>query len=97
LELRADPPSPAPLQPGTIIKITAVPQPAGEMAWVSGTVKVLGARVVAFKKDPQDGLFKFKTMVPPMADIPSGSYQVRAWGRSAAGEAVEGSLDYVVR
>jgi hypothetical protein len=97
LELRADPPSPASLAPGRIIKITAAPVPGGDMQWVSGTVKVLGARVVAFRKDPEDGLYKFKTMVPPMVDIPSGSYQVKAWGRTLAGEDVEGSLDYEVR
>jgi hypothetical protein len=96
LEIIADPASPASLQPGQRISVTARPLPEAQMQWVSGTVKVLGAREVAFRKDA-DGLFKFRTMVPPMVDIPSGTYEIRAWGRTAAGEAIEGSLKYEVR
>ena len=84
------------LEPGTIVSIAAVPVPATEMQWVSGTVQLFGAPKLSFKKDPKDGFYKFKTMVPPMVQIPAGTYEVKAWGRTAAGEAVEGRTDYVV-
>ncbi len=96
LELRASPASPASLIPGSRIEIAAVPVPAGEMQWVSGTVQLFGAPTLAFKKDPKDGFFKFKTMIPPMVQVPAGSYEVKAWGRTTAGEAIEGRLDYQV-
>lgn len=97
LELRPDPPSPASLEPGTIVSIAAVPVPATEMQWVSGTVQLFGAPKLAFKKDPRDGFYKFKTMVPPMVQIPAGKYAVRAWGRTAAGEDIQGQTEYVVQ
>ena len=79
------------------IEIMAVPVPATEMQWVSGTVKIFRAPSLAFKKDPQDGFYKFKTMVPPMVIIPSGNYEIKAWGRTVAGEEVQGRLEYVVQ
>jgi hypothetical protein len=97
LELRPNPASPATLAPGSRIEIAAVPVPLAELQWVSGTVKLFGSPTLAFKKDAKDGYFKFKTMVPPMVDVPAGSYEVRAWGRTAAGEDVEGRMDYEVR
>jgi hypothetical protein len=97
LELRPKPASPASLVPGSRIEIAAVPIPGTELQWVSGTVKLFGSPTLAFKKDAKDGYFKFKTMVPPMVDVPAGSYEVRAWGRTAEGEAVEGRMDYEVR
>jgi len=97
LELRATPPSPATLASGMIVSIAAVPVPATEMQWVSGTVKIFRAPNLAFKKDAKDGFYKFKTMVPPMVQIPAGTYEVKAWGRTAAGEAVEGRMEYVVQ
>jgi hypothetical protein len=97
LELRPSPASPASLAPGSRIEIAAVPVPSTELEWVSGTVKLFGSPTLAFKKDAKDGFFKFKTMVPPMVDVPAGSYEVRAWGRTSAGEAVEGKMDYEVR
>ncbi len=97
LEISVRPASPADLPPGTIVEIVAMPVPAGQMAWVSGTVKIFRAPVLAFKKSAVDGSFMFRTMVPPMATVPAGSYEVRAWGRTVAGEDVEGRLDYKVR
>jgi hypothetical protein len=97
LELRPKPASGASLPQGTHIEIAAVPVPPAEMQWVSGTVQLIGAPTLAFKKDPKDGAFKFKFMVPPMVDVPAGSYQVKAWGRTSAGEDVEGQMAYEVR
>ena len=97
LELRCNPSSPSSLESGTIVTIAAVPVPATEMQWVSGTVQLFGAPKLAFKRDPKDGLYKFKTMVPPMVQIPVGKYEVKAWGRTAAGEEINGQMEYVVQ
>lgn len=97
LEIRVNPPSPAALASGMLVEIAAVPVPATEMQWVSGTVKIFRAPTLPFKKDAKDGLFKFKTMVPPMVMIPAGTYEVKAWGRTALGQDVEARTEYVVK
>lgn len=97
LELRCDPASPAELPSGKLVEIKAVPVPQAEMQWVSGTVKLFGAPNIVFKKDPKDGNFRFRTMVPPMVEVPIGKYAIKVWGRTTAGEAVEGHMDYEVR
>lgn len=97
LRLSVDPAPPAQLAPGTLVKVSAVPEPPCQLAWVSGTVKLLGAPVLGFKPDPADGIWRFKTMVPPMTTVPPGHYQVKAWGRSADGAEVDGALDYEVK
>lgn len=97
LEIRTTPQSPAELPAGSRVNIVAVPVPATEMQWVSGTVKLFRAPTLAFKKDLEDGFFKFKTMVPPMVMIPAGTYEVKAWGMTVDGESIEGRTDYVVR
>jgi hypothetical protein len=97
LEIRPNPASPAKLPSGTRIEVAALPQPAVEMQWVSGTVKLFGAPTLTFKKDLKDGLWKFRTMIPPMVDMPSGTYEIKAWGRTVGGEEIAGRMDYVVQ
>ena len=91
------PAGPASLPQGTLIRLSAAVAPATEMAWVSGTVKILGAKVLALKLDPADKLWKFRTMVPLGITVPHGSYELRAWGSTVSGEPVEGSLTYEVK
>jgi hypothetical protein len=97
LEIRFDPAGPTHLAPGDMVQIAVLPVPDGEMQWVSGTVQLFHAPTLAFKQDAKDRLFKFKTMVPPMANIPAGTYEVKVWGRSLLGESLQGSSSYEVR
>jgi len=80
-----------------VVKVTARPVPDVEMAWVSGTVKLIGAPVAAFKYDPARKAWTFKTMVPPMATVPPGTYQVQAWGRTRAGAELLNAISYEVQ
>jgi hypothetical protein len=96
LILAVEPASPASLISGTIVKVSARPQPAAELAWVSGTVKVFGAKPLALKK-AADGSWGFKTMVPPLVTVPRGTYEIKAWGRTQDGKAVEGRMNYEVK
>lgn len=96
LEMSVNPASPARLLSGTIVKVTAQSVPKTEMAWVSGTVKIFGAKPIAMKQDG-DGSWYFKTMVPPMFTVPAGAYEVRTWGRTPDGEPLEGSMTYEVK
>jgi hypothetical protein len=89
------PPSPTRLDPGTLIRITARPEPSIAMDWVSGTVRILGAPVTAFRRG-EDGTWGFKTMVPPMVTVPPGTYAIKVWGRAHDGEALSGTLSYEV-
>jgi hypothetical protein len=91
-----DPPSPARLAPGTIVKVNARPVPEGVMAWVSGTVKIVGSPVAAFKPNP-DGSWRFKTMIPPMATVPPGFYMIKIWGRTRAGDMIRTTVSYEVQ
>jgi hypothetical protein len=95
LELSVDPPSPAQLDPGTLIRVSARPVPWASMLWVSGTVQIFGAPVGAFRR-AADGSWKFRTMVPPMATVPPGSYRIKAWGRTRDGAEIRGELTYKV-
>jgi hypothetical protein len=97
LEIRFDPAGPTHLAPGDLVQIAVLPVPDGEMQWVSGTVQLFHAPTLAFKQDAKDKLFKFKTMVPPMANIPAGTYEVKVWGQSLLGESLQGSSSYEVR
>ena len=96
LELSVSPPSPASLASGTIVRVTAQPVPRTEMAWVSGTVKIFGAKAIAMRPG-EDGTWTFKTMVPPMFTVPAGTYEVRSWGRTSDGQPLEGTLTYEVK
>jgi hypothetical protein len=95
LLLTVDPPSPARLDPGSLVSVTARPEPPAAMQWVSGTVRILGAPVTDFRPRA-DGSWGFRTMVPPMLSVPPGTYHIRAWGRTAAGEDLRGELTYEV-
>ena len=97
LVLSVDPPSPNPLDAGTLVRVTARPEPKVEMAWVSGTVKIFGAPVAPFKRDREDGSWRFKTMVPPMVTVPPGTYQIKAWGRTVDGEEIHSAISYEVQ
>lgn len=94
LELSVQPPV---LKAGVLVQVTARPVPGVQLAWVSGTVKVMGAPVAAFKEDKKEGVWRFKTMVPAFASVPKGSYKVKAWGRTRTGEEVLGEMDYEAR
>jgi hypothetical protein len=83
--------NPPELKPGLMIQISALPEPNVEMAWVSGTVKVMGAPVMPFKKDPS-GAWSFRTMIPVFATLEPGRYEARAWGDSKDGKRYEGDL-----
>jgi hypothetical protein len=95
LLLTVYPPSPAQLDPGTLVSVTAQTEPRVAMQWVSGTVRILGAPVTDFRP-LADGSWGFTTMVPPMVNVPPGTYHIRAWGRSMDGEDVRGELTYEV-
>jgi len=82
---------PPELRPGVMIQVAARPLPQAEMAWVSGTVKVMGAPVMPFRPDGAGG-WAFKTMVPAFASIAPGRYEARAWGDSKDGLRYEGNL-----
>lgn len=97
LELSALPMPPSPLPSGTVVTVSARPVPEGEMEWVSGTVKLMGAPVLAMKPAGDGKSWSFRTMVPPMVSVPAGRYEVKAWGRSKAGEDVQGSMSYEVK
>jgi hypothetical protein len=90
------PASPSPFDPGTIVSVTARPEPFVEMAWVSGTVRILGAPVAAFRRGA-DGSWTFRTMVPPMVTVPPGTYRIKAWGRTLDGEALSATMNYEVQ
>ena len=91
-----DPAPPSDLAPGTIVTVRAVPEPYVDMAWVSGTVGILGAPVAGFKRGP-GGLWQFRTMVPPMVTVPRGVYHIKAWGRTRAGEELKAAMNYEVQ
>lgn len=95
LVLSVSPASPARLFPGALIQVTARAEPQTDLRWVSGTVRIMGAPVGAFKRS-LDGSWVFKTMVPPMFSVPSGTYRVKAWGRSMDGREVRGAMTYEV-
>lgn len=88
LILSMEPPE---LKAGQLIQISVRPEPEAALAWVSGTVKVMGAPVMPFRKD-EHGLWKFKTMIPVFASISPGHYEAKAWGDSTAGQHYEGNL-----
>jgi len=83
--------TPPELKAGQMIQVSASPGPGVEMAWVSGTVKVLGAPVMPFRKDSH-GTWVFKTMIPAFASLSPGTYEARAWGDSVEGQRYEGGL-----
>ncbi len=95
LVLKVDPAPPVHLMGGTLVQVSARPRPWAAMAWVSGTVKIFGAPVAAFKPT-RDGAWVFRTMVPPLFTVPAGVYRVQAWGRTRGGESVRGELKYEV-
>jgi hypothetical protein len=88
--------SPARLDPGTIVTVSARTAPFTQLASLSGTVKMMGAPVLAFRP-AQDGTWYFRTMVPPMTTVPPGHYQIKAWGRTADGQEVKANMDYEVK
>jgi hypothetical protein len=96
LSLTVDPPPPADLPSGTIVSVRAVAGPDVDMAWVSGTVGIIGAPVAAFRRGSGGG-WLFRTMVPPMVTIPPGVYKVKAWGRTTDGELLRATLNYEVQ
>lgn len=97
LELSVDPAPPARLPSGTIVRVAARAVPDAELAWVSGTVKIMGAPVLAMKPDADGKTWRFKTMVPPMLTVPAGKYEVKAWGRTKNGEELQGLFSYEVK
>ncbi|HTB33685.1 MAG TPA: hypothetical protein VK842_02370 [bacterium] len=96
LVLSALPAPPAQLDPGTIVTVQARTQPATQLAWVSGTVRIMGAPTLAFRPGA-DGTWSFRTMVPPMTTVPPGLYQIKAWGRTADGQDVKANMAYEVK
>lgn len=97
LELSVEPAPPALLPSGTIVKVAARAVPDAELAWVSGTVKIMGAPVLAMKPDADGKTWRFRTMVPPMVTVPAGKYEVKAWGRTKSGEELKGMFSYEVK
>lgn len=96
LRLQVDPAPPAGLPSGTIVSVRAIPEPAVDMAWVSGTVGIIGAPVAPFRRGA-DGTWLFRTMVPPMVTVPPGNYHIKAWGRTKAGEELRVTMNYEVQ
>ncbi|MES2202394.1 MAG: hypothetical protein V4498_09095 [candidate division FCPU426 bacterium] len=94
LDLAMSPPA---LIPGRMVQVTAKPVPASQMAWVSGTVKVFGFPTVPFARDPKSGDWRFKTMIPSMALVPAGMYEVKAWGENLEGQRYEGNMEVEVK
>jgi hypothetical protein len=88
--------NPPELKAGEIIQVTAKPVPQTEMAWVSGTVKIMGAPVMPFKRD-ENGEWSIKTMLSPLLTITPGSYQAKAWGDDKNGLRYEGNLSIDVK
>jgi hypothetical protein len=84
--------NPPEFRPGAALVVTARPLPQAEMAYVSGTVNVMGFPDLAFSRDLVDGQWKFKTMIPIFASVNPGNYQVKAWGLSKAGQRYDGAL-----
>lgn len=97
LELNALPAAPATLLSGTIVSVSAQAVPGAELAWVSGTVKLLGAPVLPMRLDPDGHTWRFRTMVPPLVTVPPGMYQIKAWGRTRSGAPVQGQMTYEVK
>ena len=95
LLLSALPAPPTRLDPGIIVTVRARTEPPTQLAWVSGTVKIMGAPVLGFRQ-AADGTWSFRTMVPPMTTVPPGTYQIKAWGRTADGQDVKATMDYEV-
>jgi hypothetical protein len=87
---------PPEIKAGQLIQLSVKPESGEELAWVSGTVKVMGAPVLPLKKG-QDGNWVFRTMVPAFAVISPGTYEARAWGDAPDGRRFEGSLSVVVK
>jgi hypothetical protein len=96
LALSVEPASPATLLPGTIVRVRAQVDGQGQLAWVSGTVRLMGAPVLGLKQ-AADGSWGFKTMVPPMTTVPAGHYKVKVWGRLKDGRELSETLDYEVK
>lgn len=96
LRLSVEPPPPSDLASGTIVSVHAIAEPFMEMAWVSGTVGIMGAPVAGFKR-AADGSWMFRTMVPPMVTVPAGTYHIKAWGRSKSGEELKATMNYEVQ
>lgn len=88
--------TPPELKAGQLLLVTARPEPAAEMAWVSGTVKVMGAPVMPFRRGA-DGIWAFKTMIPAFASLTPGKYVAEAWGDSKDGQHYEGILNIDVK
>jgi hypothetical protein len=80
-----------------VVTVSALPVPEAEMAWVSGTVKLMGAPVLGMKPAADGKRWQFRTMVPPMVTVPAGRYEVKAWGRTKAGEDIQGQMTYEVQ
>jgi hypothetical protein len=89
--------NPPEFRPGAQLVVTARPLPQAEMAYVSGTVDVMGFPDLAFSRDAADGQWKFKTMIPIFASVSPGNYQVKAWGLSRGGQRYDGSLNVQVK
>lgn len=96
LAFRLSPPSPARLLPGSRVRVSVRVEPPTQMLWVSGTVGILGAPVVAFRRSKDGGSWIFRTMVPPFLSVPSGTYRVKAWGMARDGRKVRGETTYEV-
>jgi hypothetical protein len=96
LVLSALPAPPAQLDPGVIVTVEARTLPQTQLAWVSGTVRIMGAPTLAFRQGA-DGTWSFRTMVPPMTTVPPGLYQIKAWGRTAEGQDVKATMEYEVK
>jgi hypothetical protein len=97
LALDVSPKAPAALPSGTVVMVTARAEPPTQLAWVSGTVQILGAKTLALRPNTDGKTWYFKTMVPPLVRVPAGKYELKAWGRTQAGEPVEGLMQYEVK
>jgi hypothetical protein len=96
LEINVTPPSPARLPTGTIVSLSVQAVPSTELAWVSGTVKLLGVKPRGLRS--KDGrVWTLQSQVPPMVTVPPGIYELKVWGRTLTGEYLETSLPYEVR
>jgi len=90
LLLQLDPAIP---KAGQWITLTARPARPAQLQWVSGTVKIFMAPVVALKPNESRDAWTFRMMIPGMVNIPKGHYEAEAWGEDKVGARWQGHYE----
>ncbi len=93
LILKLDPPIP---KAGQWITMTVKPQRPVQLQWVSGTVKIFMAPVVALKPNESRDTWTFRMMIPGLVLIPKGQYEAAAWGEDQDGARWQGNYQVSV-